>query len=141
MKTYSQKLLSPKWQKKRLQILNRDKFTCRLCKDDQTELHVHHLEYHKDCEPWEYENKLLITLCKHCHSEVEDLKNESDFDFNNLKLIKFNNWTTEGVVYFIQYSDHVLMRIYGKNMEFVCGYQFSSNLDKVSQLFKKANLF
>ena len=30
---YSEQLKSPKWQKKRLEIMQRDKFTCQLCGD------------------------------------------------------------------------------------------------------------
>lgn len=44
-KSYSDKLKSPKWQKKRLEIMRRDKFRCRLCKDEETQLSVHHKEY------------------------------------------------------------------------------------------------
>jgi 5-methylcytosine-specific restriction endonuclease McrA len=32
-KTYSELLKSPKWQKKRLEIMSRDKFTCKKCGD------------------------------------------------------------------------------------------------------------
>ena len=68
MSKYSEKLRSPKWQKKRLEILSRDNFTCQYCKDAETELQIHHLEY--SGEPWQVENDKLITLCKNCH-EVE----------------------------------------------------------------------
>lgn len=72
---YSEKLRDPRWQKKRLEIFNRDKFTCVLCLDKSTTLHVHHEEYFGD--PWEAENGNLKTLCAHCHSllsagKVED---------------------------------------------------------------------
>lgn len=73
--TYHQKLLSPKWQKKRLEILNRDKWACQICGDDENTLHVHHRVYKPGCEPWEYDAKLLVTLCSSCHqSESEFLK-------------------------------------------------------------------
>jgi hypothetical protein len=64
--TYSDKLKDPRWQKKRLEVLSRDKFKCRYCDDDGTELHVHHEKY--TGEPWEAPMKDLITICKHCHS-------------------------------------------------------------------------
>lgn len=67
--TYSEKLRDPRWQKKRLQILNRDKFKCVYCGDKETELQIHHLKY--SGEPWEADNKLLITLCKECHLGIE----------------------------------------------------------------------
>jgi len=67
---YSEKLKSPKWQKKRLEILQRDNFTCQLCTDTETELHIHHLKY--TGEPHEAPDDDLQTLCKVCH-EFESL--------------------------------------------------------------------
>lgn len=64
-KTYSEKLKSPKWQKKRLEVLNRDNFTCQHCGDTETELHVHHLKY--SGEPHDSPLSDLLTLCKDCH--------------------------------------------------------------------------
>lgn len=52
--TYSDKLKSPKWQKKRLEIMKRDKFACKLCGDTETQLHVHHKEYINGNDPWDY---------------------------------------------------------------------------------------
>lgn len=70
--SYSDKLKDPRWQKKRLEILNRDEFKCTLCGDVKTTLHVHHKEYAGD--PWECEDDLLTTHCEHCHMIVEWLK-------------------------------------------------------------------
>lgn len=72
--TYSEKLRDPRWQKKRLEILKRDNFTCQKCCDDEFELHVHHSYYRKGKNPWEYENDSLLTVCKYCHSIIEHLK-------------------------------------------------------------------
>ena len=73
-KTYSEKLTNPKWQKKRLEVLSRDNFKCQLCGDEDNMLHVHHKEYKKGCEPWEYDNSNFISLCKDCHREAENAK-------------------------------------------------------------------
>jgi hypothetical protein len=70
MAKYSDLLRDPRWQKKRLEILQRDNFTCQHCKDTETELHVHHEEYHG--KPWEVESNKLVTLCKHCHFIIEN---------------------------------------------------------------------
>lgn len=72
--TYSEKLKNPLWQKKRLEILNRDEFTCVICSDNQTELHIHHKEYTTGRKPWEYEDSNFQTLCKHCHEVIEAYK-------------------------------------------------------------------
>ncbi len=66
---YSQLLLDPRWQKKRLEILARDNFMCQSCEDKENTLHVHHCYYNKEKKPWEYENSSLITLCHVCHRE------------------------------------------------------------------------
>ena len=72
--TYGEKLRSPKWQKRRLEILNRDKFTCRLCGDKETQLHVHHLRYERGCDPWDYRDSSLVTVCENCHEELHAVK-------------------------------------------------------------------
>lgn len=62
---YSEELKSPKWQRKRLEVLNRDNFKCCLCGDTETELHVHHLKYNG--KPYESDLDDLETLCWVCH--------------------------------------------------------------------------
>lgn len=69
-KTYSEKLKDPRWQRKRLEIMQRDEFRCRLCADKDSTLHVHHLRYRRDAEPWEYANESLVTVCDGCHEEL-----------------------------------------------------------------------
>lgn len=70
--TYSEKLKDPRWQKKRLKILNRDEWMCFWCGDDKNILHVHHETYIGD-NPWDTPDDFLITLCDDCHS-VEHLQ-------------------------------------------------------------------
>jgi 5-methylcytosine-specific restriction endonuclease McrA len=65
---YAEKLKDPRWQKKRLEILNRDEFKCAHCTDDKITLHVHHIEYKKGCDPWDYPNDNFLTLCTICHN-------------------------------------------------------------------------
>ena len=65
--TYSEKLKDPRWQRKRLEILQRDDFTCQKCKDKESTLHVHHRIYLKGNDPWDYPDELLVTLCENCH--------------------------------------------------------------------------
>lgn len=81
--TYAEKLKDPRWQKKRLEILDRDQFTCQCCTDKTKTLCVHHKSYAG--EPWEIENSELITYCIDCHSLIEYIK-EMD-DYNEIKKI------------------------------------------------------
>lgn len=67
--TYTEKLRHPKWQKKRLEVLQRDEFTCRMCGSEEKTLHVHHISYNGN--PWETPIENLITLCEGCH-EIEE---------------------------------------------------------------------
>jgi len=65
--TYADKLKDPRWQKKRLAILERDGWKCMSCGDKESTLHVHHIFYLSGKEPWEIPNGLLITFCERCH--------------------------------------------------------------------------
>lgn len=79
-KSYSDKLKDPRWQKKRLEILERDGWKCSMCGDADSTLTIHHKYYIYNREPWEYSNETLITLCLDCHeSETERKYIISDF--------------------------------------------------------------
>lgn len=72
MSAYAEKLRDPRWQKKRLQVFERDNWACVLCGDKGRTLNVHHLEYMGD--PWNAPLDKLKTLCQHCHAAVELLE-------------------------------------------------------------------
>ena len=65
---YFEKLQDPHWQKKRLEAMEAANFACASCGDTTTMLHVHHKQYFKGREPWEYEVGQLEVLCKDCHA-------------------------------------------------------------------------
>jgi 5-methylcytosine-specific restriction endonuclease McrA len=44
---YKEQLLDPRWQRRRLEILQRDEFTCQKCLSKDKTLHVHHIDYIK----------------------------------------------------------------------------------------------
>lgn len=88
MKTYSEKLRDPRWQKKRLEILDRDNWTCQNCGDEKSTLHVHHLDYEKGLEPWDYEDEYLQTLCETCH-EGETIERPA-IEARLIKAIRLN---------------------------------------------------
>ena len=72
--TYSELLQRPEWQKRRLQILERDQFMCTLCGDESKMLHVHHRYYVSRRKPWEYPNWALVTVCKDCHERLKSFE-------------------------------------------------------------------
>jgi len=86
-KSYSEKLKDPRWQRKRLEIMQRDKFACKNCGIDTKTLNVHHLEYRG--EPWECPNLLLITLCEDCHNRESELRAEQEAEL--LQLLRLNH--------------------------------------------------
>jgi len=69
---YAEKLNDPRWEKRRQQILIRDRFRCMNCNSNEN-LQVHHRQYHylpnqkRFIEPWDYSDEVLITLCADCH--------------------------------------------------------------------------
>ena len=85
-KEYSEKLKDPRWQKKRLKIFQRDKWTCKICERTDLTLHIHHLKYFPEKEPWEIKNEFLMCLCKNCHEMYPirfDLLSEALQSHNN----------------------------------------------------------
>ncbi len=74
---YGKKLRDPRWQKRRLEIMERDEFRCQHCMDSEETLNVHHCYYSKGNDPWDYPNTSLVTLCETCHEE-ETASNKID---------------------------------------------------------------
>ena len=77
----------PRWQKKRLEILQRDDFKCQSCTDDENQLHVHHIYYKKGLKPWEYDNVILITLCEECHKTWHILFDNKELNSDCIILV------------------------------------------------------
>lgn len=73
--SYSEKLRDPRWQKKRLCVMQRDGFACRDCGDADSTLHVHHCHYEKG-EPWQTDERFLLTLCADCHDHRGDIEHD-----------------------------------------------------------------
>ena len=93
MSSYSDKLKDPRWQKKRLEIMQRDNWTCQLCFDTEETLQVHHKKYIYNKSPWEYDNKHLITVCETCHRAIEAMKKINGF---KMELLRVCCVSTEG---------------------------------------------
>lgn len=74
--TYSEKLRSPLWQRKRLEILQRDNWKCLFCGSTEKNLQVHHILYKKR-EPWDYPDYLYQSLCDDCHAIRQELTDKA----------------------------------------------------------------
>lgn len=72
-RSYWELLKDPRWQRKRLEILNLHGFACENCGAEDKTLHVHHSYYEKGLAPWEYPDESLHALCEDCHRKAQDL--------------------------------------------------------------------
>jgi len=117
MTEFQRQLKDPRWQKKRLEILERDEWTCQGCADIKATLTVHHKSYDfndgKFADIWDYNGDDLITLCEKCHSEEEmklDLLKREMF-FNLRSMAEDANSLN-----FIQKLTGELFKIYGRRV-------------------------
>ena len=127
---YSEKLKDPRWQKKRLEILERDKFTCKECGDTKTTLHVHHEAYKGN--PWEADNDSLKTICEHCHGLTHFLGTL----FPTHRLLKYK--IDVGVIYFLSDFDDMT------NIYLLTGDEYhrliSFDIDKFTKMAEYLNV-
>lgn len=66
--------------------MERDRFACRICKDESSTLNVHHCYYERGREPWDYPDASLLTLCENCHSLQREMIDDSSARF--LKMLR-----------------------------------------------------
>lgn len=72
--TYREKLQDPRWQRKRLEVMQRSGFSCAECFSKDKTLNVHHGYYEKGLDPWDYPDDTLHCLCSDCHSQAESAR-------------------------------------------------------------------
>jgi hypothetical protein len=111
MSGYSDQYKDPRWQKKRLEILERDGFTCCRCGDKDSQLHVHHIRYIRGKKVWDYDNKMLLTLCSDCH------------EVTHLFMDHFNESMDDAVISTIKN---------GESMDLHCIIELSSGIQTAS---------
>lgn len=107
---YKEKLQDPRWQKKRLEILSRDSFTCQHCGSEKKTLHVHHVNYEKGKEPWDYPNHNFVTLCQDCHYEEPTLYNNLLREFE--AIVKGFGITSDELHYIVKSVEQDLKNKY-----------------------------
>ena len=135
-KEYSEYLKNPKWQKKRLEILSRDNFSCVVCGNGivtDTQVHVHHLSYRKGCMPWEYDNSNFVTLCEQCHSDIHNKKLKLCAPKN--KKTKTDNKTR--YVFYRNLLSDPKVGMLTPNQKIVYSYAISKSIIKIPDLFNK----
>jgi 5-methylcytosine-specific restriction endonuclease McrA len=110
---FSDQYKHPNWQKKRLEILEHDKFTCCKCGDTESQLHVHHSSYIKGRMLWEYQTSELITLCEGCHELVHSVKDT----LTEVMIPKLNaNFRVDGGFTFVDMYNLLVEIMYDKDI-------------------------
>lgn len=85
--SYVDLLRDPRWQRKRLEVLERSNFTCDDCGSEERTLHVHHGHYFRGLKPWEYDLDELICLCDKCHHRHTKIRDEANWLVSMLFII------------------------------------------------------
>lgn len=80
-KTYLDKLRDVRWQKRRLEVLERANWMCEECRISLMSgvhgiLEVHHVHYMQGKDPWDYPLQLLMSLCPKHHAERQAVEQD-----------------------------------------------------------------
>lgn len=87
--SYAEKLADPRWQKRRLEIFQRDNWKCVSCGNTEMQLEVHHLDYFNGKQPWEYPDDMLVTVCRECHGKEDVRAKHEQYLLQALKYAGF----------------------------------------------------
>ena len=90
MSKYWELLRDPRWQKKRLEVMEKAGFACQHCDSKTKTLNVHHGYYAKGKMPWEYEIDSLECLCEECHESFQEVKRIIDLVIGIMGTINYS---------------------------------------------------
>jgi len=93
---FAAKYKDPRWQKRRLEILERWGWICLNCGSGEKTLHVHHVGYRRNADPWDYPDWLLVPLCEDCHAE-ETQRIKTARQSLNEALAALGVWSADGL--------------------------------------------
>lgn len=65
--SYAEDLKHPRWQERRLRVLEAAGFRCQRCDSNERQLHAHHKVYLRGHRLWDYPDGQLECLCDQCH--------------------------------------------------------------------------
>jgi hypothetical protein len=134
---YSELLKHPKWQRKRLEIMQRDDFKCCLCNDEETTLNVHHKKYMNGNSPWEYDDNNFITVCEDCHWLIEKGK-ESNQDITSRFVLKIKEESINSkMCFFLSRDNGFNITMKNKNNEIQSSESFVSSFDNILEFLLK----
>ena len=119
-KSYYELLKDPRWQRKRLEVMQRDGFECTWCGDKEKTLNVHHVRYRRGKKPWEYDPDDLTTLCEDCHKDQADLKDRLE-EMLGPSTLGFVVGYASGLMLSCKYVDSVTIESYEEVVGFIDG--------------------
>jgi hypothetical protein len=122
---------SPLWQKKRLEILERDDYQCQGCGDKESQLQVHHGYYEKGLKLWEYDNDTLWTYCESCHKQAHDIKIEIYKKTARIEMVLAHDW-------YLNYFDlltKISWKIFSVLLSKACGNKLDAKEKRVLRLY------
>ena len=92
-KEYKSLLNSDYWRGYSYAIVKERDWTCEDCgkkfQYQRNMLNVHHLTYHNDNKPWQYDKEELLLLCKDCHAKRHGKLN-TNIDYKNDGILENN---------------------------------------------------
>jgi hypothetical protein len=103
-KNYGDLLNDPRWQRRRLETFDRDKWTCTLCGDQWATLAIHHLSY--SGKPWEVAADQLKTVCHHCHTVIHAIPNHVIDHIHKCQTLGLKCWEV------VAYTDRDIVFLY-----------------------------
>ncbi len=82
-----EKYRDPRWQAKRLRIMERAGFKCEMCGDKEKTLNIHHGYYTRDTDPWDYWDDTLWCLCDLCHEQAGSIKHDCHIELARINPV------------------------------------------------------
>ena len=102
MSKWSSAFRDSRWQKLRLEIMERDGWTCKSCgaTGDGVTLNVRHAYYESGKAPWEYPADSLVTWCEDCHGKIHEAQKRLALILANHNCAEDNNKTPDVTEFF-----------------------------------------
>lgn len=85
-----EKYRDPRWQRRRLEIMQLAGFRCQECGDDSATLNVHHGYYVRGRDPWDYHDHALKCLCEPCHGRYSEAINSLKDEMSRMTLAQLD---------------------------------------------------
>lgn len=127
MSDYTDRLKDPRWQKRRLEIMQRDGFRCFICESGTETLNVHHKLYLPQHDSWEYMDEQLVTLCEADHKAIHSVWPNGVATFRSVDLFKSVSSIHSLFVSFL--NDERLLPLYAQRNQLIQMMATTANVE------------